>query len=108
MKCFLPAIFFAACLNPTPALSQVVVRGGVQVRIPRVGIRVRLGRHGRHRLRRPSCRNHCSGHFRLKQVREWVPPRYSYRRDGCGRWVRIVLSPGYFRLVYRRVRYFCR
>ncbi len=113
MKLFLPAILFAAFLSPNQAASQVVVRGGVQVTIPGVGIRVRFGGHGRHlrHSRRPvrsSCRNHGSGHYRLQQVREWVPPRFTYRRDRCGRWVRVIQRPGYYRLVYRRVRYFCR
>ena len=113
MKLLLPAILFAAFLIPSQASSQVVVRGGVQVTIPGVGIRIRIGGHRRHsrhsrRPARPSCRTHCSGHFRLQQVREWVPPSYTYRRDGCGRWVRVLQRPGYYRLVYRRVRYFCR
>ena len=108
MKVFLPVVLFAALLNPREVRSQVVVRGGVQISFPQVGIRFRLGGHGRHRPRPSRCRGHCQGHVRLRQVREWVPARYSYRRDSCGRWVRVLLEPGHYRLVYRRVRVFCR
>ena len=107
MKSFLPVLLFAAFLSPREASSQVVVRGGVQISFPRVGIHLHLG-HGRHRPRTVHCRGRCRGHYRLRQVREWVPARYSYQRDACGRWVRVLLEPGHYRLVYRRGRVFCR
>lgn len=104
---FSSVLAFAAAVAEAPAqhVSIGIGRGGVQLRVGTHDYGYRGSR--RHHVP-PVVRSHQRGCWQTHRERVWVagcervvhvPARYAWRRDACGRMVRVCVRPAYDRVV---------
>lgn len=106
----LPLFATAALLAPSASAHGLEIRFGKHSKHGSIGVTYSTGERGRDRDRSfsPPPRVWTPGHYETRCERVWVagrdeqvwvPARFEWRHDSCGRAYQVCVNPGYWRNV---------